>query len=155
MLYIDAVDTLKKYKINYISIYRSNNANGGTDDANRVGVAVSALPPFTTFPQNPFLTQFPQTVISPVGQAASLTATNTAATEQQPQPPPQDAEQPAQAQVAAPRFPNLPQDEPDNRDWLDNIFSITRLALFLTILYFNSSPLRCLAVVIIAGGIYL
>lgn len=63
--------------------------------------------------------------------------------------------QPVQAQVAGPRFPNIQQDEQENRDWLDNFFSITRLAIFLTLLYFNSSPLRCLAVVLIAGGIYL
>uniref|UniRef100_A0A1I8PNJ2 Ubiquitin-like domain-containing protein n=1 Tax=Stomoxys calcitrans TaxID=35570 RepID=A0A1I8PNJ2_STOCA len=131
-----------------------NNPNGTTDDPNRIGGAGAALPPFSTFPHNPFL-QFPQAVISPsvVAHTTSAAASATA-TEQQQQP--QNAEQQAQAQVAPqPRFPNMPQDEADNRDWLDNIFSITRLALFLTILYFNSSPLRCLAVVIIAGGIYL
>ncbi|XP_075154035.1 homocysteine-induced endoplasmic reticulum protein [Haematobia irritans] len=122
----------------------SGNTNGSSDDANRTGAA-GPLPPFTTFPQNPFL-QFPQAVISPPVAPANTTE------QQQPQNP----EQPAQAQVAPqPRFPNMPQEEADNRDWLDNIFSITRLALFLTILYFNSSPLRCLAVVMIAGGIYL
>lgn len=119
--------------------------NGTSDDGNR-----TALPPFSAFPQNPFLPQFPQTVIHSVAPNATMTA-NTVAEQQQPAQEPE----PAQAQVAAPRFPNMPQEEADNRDWLDNIFSITRLALFLTILYFNSSPLRCLAVVIIAGGIYL
>uniref|UniRef100_W8C1E5 Homocysteine-responsive endoplasmic reticulum-resident ubiquitin-like domain member 2 protein n=2 Tax=Ceratitis capitata TaxID=7213 RepID=W8C1E5_CERCA len=74
--------------------------------------------------------------------------------EQQPQQVQAQA-QPEGQQAAAPRFPNIVQDEQDNRDWLDSFFSITRLAIFLTILYFNSSPLRCLAVVIIAGGIYL
>lgn len=92
-----------------------------------------------------------------VQEATAPIAPNGAAAEQSPEER-QDQiqqQQPAQAQVAAPRFPNLPQDEQENRDWLDNFFSITRLALFLTILYFNSSPLRCLVVVIIAGGIYL
>ncbi|XP_058977319.1 homocysteine-responsive endoplasmic reticulum-resident ubiquitin-like domain member 2 protein isoform X2 [Musca domestica] len=125
----------------------SNNLNGTSDDGNR-----TALPPFSAFPQNPFLPQFPQTVIHSVAPNTTMTA-NTVAEQQQPAQEPE--QQPAQAQVAAPRFPNMPQEEADNRDWLDNIFSITRLALFLTILYFNSSPLRCLAVVIIAGGIYL
>ncbi|XP_061397710.1 homocysteine-responsive endoplasmic reticulum-resident ubiquitin-like domain member 2 protein [Musca vetustissima] len=121
-------------------------------DTNSTGAAGTLLQPFSTFPQNPFLPQFPQTVISNVALPATPTA-NTATEHQQPAQEPE--QQPAQAQVAAPRFPNMPQEEADNRDWLDNIFSITRLALFLTILYFNSSPLRCLAVVIIAGGIYL
>ncbi|XP_036342924.1 homocysteine-responsive endoplasmic reticulum-resident ubiquitin-like domain member 2 protein [Rhagoletis pomonella] len=63
--------------------------------------------------------------------------------------------QPERQHAAAPRFPNIVQDEQENRDWLDNFFSITRLAIFLTILYFNSSPLRCIGVVVIAGVIYL
>lgn len=41
------------------------------------------------------------------------------------------------------------------RDWLDSFFSFTRLAIFVTVLYFNSSPLRCLLVLLIAGAIYL
>lgn len=59
------------------------------------------------------------------------------------------------AQQQLPRFPNIVQDEQDNHDWLDSFFSLTRLAIFLTILFFNTSPLRCLIVVMIAGGIYL
>ncbi|KAH8353215.1 hypothetical protein KR084_009680 [Drosophila pseudotakahashii] len=51
-------------------------------------------------------------------------------------------------------FPNI-QEEPEVRDWLDSFFSFTRLAIFVTVLYFNSSPMRCLLVVLIAGAIYL
>ncbi|XP_039479560.1 homocysteine-responsive endoplasmic reticulum-resident ubiquitin-like domain member 2 protein [Drosophila santomea] len=51
-------------------------------------------------------------------------------------------------------FPNI-QEEPEMRDWLDSFFSFTRLAIFVTVLYFNSSPLRCLLVLLIAGAIYL
>lgn len=58
------------------------------------------------------------------------------------------------AQVARPNFPHI-QEEPEMRDWLDSFFSFTRLAIFVTVLYFNSSPLRCLLVVLIAGAIYL
>ncbi|XP_037959776.1 homocysteine-responsive endoplasmic reticulum-resident ubiquitin-like domain member 2 protein [Teleopsis dalmanni] len=65
------------------------------------------------------------------------------------------AQERPEAVLQRPRFPNIVQEEQENRDWLDRFFSITRLAFFLTILYFNSSPLRCLAVVFIAGGIYL
>ncbi|XP_065372552.1 homocysteine-responsive endoplasmic reticulum-resident ubiquitin-like domain member 2 protein [Calliphora vicina] len=129
------------------------NAAGASDNT-------SYPPAFPTIPtnfQHLFQQQFPSTVMTPVvpattastAPAAANAAGDAGAAERQ------DQQQPALAQVAAARFPNLPQDEQDNRDWLDNFFSITRLALFLTLLYFNSSPLRCLVVVIIAGGIYL
>ena len=125
-----------------------------------------AIPPeFQQF----FQQQFPSTVMPPiVPDPTNIATANIAAStdgstaegqqdqQQQQQQQGQGQQEPAALdQVAAPRFPNLPQDEHDNRDWLDNFFSITRLALFLTLLYFNSSPLRCLVVVIIAGGIYL
>lgn len=54
-----------------------------------------------------------------------------------------------------PRFPNIVQEEQDNRDWLDSFYSITRLVALLTLVYFYSSPLRCLVVALIAVGIYL
>ncbi|KAH8377683.1 hypothetical protein KR093_006626 [Drosophila rubida] len=57
-------------------------------------------------------------------------------------------------QVDGPNFVNI-QEEPEMRDWLDSFFSFTRLAIFVTVLYFNSSPLRCLLVVLIASVIYL
>ncbi|KAH8281437.1 hypothetical protein KR054_000454, partial [Drosophila jambulina] len=60
----------------------------------------------------------------------------------------------AAAPLARPNFPHI-QEEPEMRDWLDSFFSFTRLAIFVTVLYFNSSPLRCLLVVLIAGAIYL
>ncbi|XP_037816173.1 homocysteine-responsive endoplasmic reticulum-resident ubiquitin-like domain member 2 protein [Lucilia sericata] len=120
----------------------------------------SAFPTIPPNFQNLFQQQFPSTVMSPVvsettasAPAAAAAAGNVAADAAPADR--QDQQQQALAQVAAARFPNLPQEEQDNRDWLDNFFSITRLALFLTLLYFNSSPLRCLVVVIIAGGIYL
>ncbi|XP_037941910.1 homocysteine-responsive endoplasmic reticulum-resident ubiquitin-like domain member 2 protein [Teleopsis dalmanni] len=65
------------------------------------------------------------------------------------------AQERPEAVLQRPRFPNIAQEEQENRDWLDRFYSITRLALFLIILFYNSSPLRCLAVVFIAGGIYL
>ncbi|XP_052854448.1 LOW QUALITY PROTEIN: homocysteine-responsive endoplasmic reticulum-resident ubiquitin-like domain member 2 protein [Drosophila gunungcola] len=58
------------------------------------------------------------------------------------------------APLNRPNFPNI-QEEPEMRDWLDSFFSFTRLAIFVTVLYFNSSPMRCLLVVLIAGAIYL
>lgn len=68
------------------------------------------------------------------------------------------AQVPADPQInGAPQnrnFPNI-QEEPEMHDWLDSFFSFTRLAIFVTVLYFNSSALRCLLVVLIAGAIYL
>lgn len=64
------------------------------------------------------------------------------------------AQQPAARQVDGPNFPNI-QEEPEMRDWLDSFFTFTRLAIFVTVLYFNSSPMRCLLVMLIATVIYL
>lgn len=56
----------------------------------------------------------------------------------------------------SPRFPaNIPQTDPEHNDWLDILFSLARLGIFLMILVFNASPLRCLYVIIIAGILYL
>ncbi|XP_018793756.1 PREDICTED: homocysteine-responsive endoplasmic reticulum-resident ubiquitin-like domain member 2 protein [Bactrocera latifrons] len=93
--------------------------------------------------------------VQPLAQAVPAAETNTAAEAAVGEQPPQAQAQPERQQAVAPRFPNIVQEEQENRDWLDSFFAITRLAIFLTILYFNASPLRCLAVVIIAGGIYL
>ncbi|KAH8385398.1 homocysteine-responsive endoplasmic reticulum-resident ubiquitin-like domain member 2 protein [Drosophila serrata] len=68
--------------------------------------------------------------------------------------PPAPPAEVAAAPLARPNFPHI-QEEPEMRDWLDSFFSFTRLAIFVTVLYFNSSPLRCLLVVLIAGAIYL
>lgn len=60
------------------------------------------------------------------------------------------------AERPQPRFPNIVQEqEQDNRDWLDSFYSVTRLLALLTLVFFYSSPLRCLVVAIIAIGIYL
>lgn len=60
------------------------------------------------------------------------------------------------AERPQPRFPNIVQEqEQDNRDWLDRFYSVTRLLALLTLVFFYSSPLRCLVVAIIAIGIYL
>lgn len=137
----------------------SNTVSGASGVSN--GITPSSYPSaFPTIPpisQQLFQQQFPSTVMTPpvATDSTATAAAAPAAAERQDQQQQQQQQQPAQAQIAAGRFPNLQQEEQENRDWLDNFFSITRLALFLTLLYFNSSPLRCLVVVIIAGGIYL
>lgn len=53
------------------------------------------------------------------------------------------------------RFPNIIQDEQENRDWLDILYSMSRLMILLCLVYFYSSPIRCLVVVLIGISIYL
>uniref|UniRef100_A0A336K6F1 CSON002681 protein n=1 Tax=Culicoides sonorensis TaxID=179676 RepID=A0A336K6F1_CULSO len=53
------------------------------------------------------------------------------------------------------RFPNLVVEEPqENRDWLDISYTMFRLTVILTLIYFYSSPLRCLAVLSIGIAFY-
>lgn len=79
---------------------------------------------------------------------------------------PQNPQQNNPAQVAAAnnaenappqrRFPNLVVEEPqEHRDWLDISYTMFRLTVILTLIYFYSSPLRCLAVLSIGIALYL
>ncbi|XP_017060361.2 homocysteine-responsive endoplasmic reticulum-resident ubiquitin-like domain member 2 protein [Drosophila ficusphila] len=106
----------------------------------------SALPPLS----QPLLPQIPLIAARnfPEAQPVVGAAADPAAQAQAPAP------QINGAPVNRPNFPNI-QEEPEMRDWLDSFFSFTRLAIFVTVLYFNSSPMRCLLVVLIAGAIYL
>ncbi|XP_017070026.2 homocysteine-responsive endoplasmic reticulum-resident ubiquitin-like domain member 2 protein [Drosophila eugracilis] len=109
------------------------------------GSTESVLPPLS----QPLMPQIP--LFAPRNFAEAQPAAGTAAAPAAPAPPA------PQINAAAPQnrnFPNI-QEEPEMRDWLDSFFSFTRLAIFVTVLYFNSSPLRCLLVVLIAGAIYL
>ena len=62
---------------------------------------------------------------------------------------------PAQQPVAERRFPNIIQDEQEHRDWLDILYSMSRLMILLCLVYFYSSPIRCLVVILIGISIYL
>lgn len=54
------------------------------------------------------------------------------------------------------RFPNIIQDEQqENRDWLDILYSMSRLMVLLCLVYFYSSPIRCLVVIMIGVALYL
>lgn len=87
---------------------------------------------------------------------ASATIANDAST---PQSPNNDAQAAVQAQQPVaepqPRFPNIIQDEQENRDWLDILYSMSRLMILLCLVYFYSSPVRCLVVILIGISIYL
>lgn len=55
-----------------------------------------------------------------------------------------------------PRFPHIVQEEqPENRDWLDMFYTMSRLMILLVLVYFYSSPLRCLLVLLIGVTLYL
>lgn len=51
------------------------------------------------------------------------------------------------ANAAAQRFPNVVQDEVENHDWLDLFYATSRLLVLVALVYFYSSPLRCLIVI--------
>lgn len=88
----------------------------------------------------------------PYFPAANFPQPNTASAQvAQPEPQPQVAA-PAQPQ---PRFPNIVQEEQENRDWLDVFYLGCRLMLFLMLIYFYSSATRCILVIGGAIGIYL
>uniref|UniRef100_A0A1A9WXN6 Ubiquitin-like domain-containing protein n=1 Tax=Glossina brevipalpis TaxID=37001 RepID=A0A1A9WXN6_9MUSC len=143
---------------------RLSNTATGASDGDRVD-NTNAPSPFT----NPFLLQQyafnmnTPPVIVPLGQIPATDPINIndpvdvvadATGQQRPPVAPAPELQQVQAPAVAPRFPNIAQDDQENRDWLDSLFSVIRFMLFLTILYINSSPLRCLMVFIIAAVIY-
>jgi hypothetical protein len=97
-------------------------------------------------PQMPFIAPQAQTAAeSPVSQPEPIN-------QEVPQPaqPPQPAVEAQQR-----RFPNIIQDEQENRDWLDILYSMSRLLILLCLVYFYSSPLRCCIVILIGVSIYL
>ena len=108
-------------------------------------------------PQMPFISptiiptpsQPSNTIQSPNPEIAS-----SAAPAPQPQAQVEQAPQPAAAEPQR-RFPNIIQDEQENRDWLDIVYSMSRLLILLCLVYFYSSPLRCLIVILIGISIYL
>ncbi|KAL5278909.1 HERPUD1 family protein [Megaselia abdita] len=97
--------------------------------------------PQNFIPQMPAMPYFPAANFQP--QPAS----------QAPQPEPQP-QVPAPAQPQ-PRFPNIVQEEQENRDWLDIFYLGCRLMLFIMLIYFYSSATRCMLVIGGAIGIYL
>lgn len=109
-------------------------------------------------PQMPFIS--PTIVPTPTQPSSTIQSPNnpeiasSAAPQQQPQ---AQVEQPPQQAAAEPqrRFPNIIQDEQENRDWLDIVYSMSRLLILLCLVYFYSSPLRCLIVILIGISIYL
>lgn len=110
---------------------------------------VNNMPQMPYYPQNYFSS--PNVYSSPVLQQQNNQP------QQQPQvPQPQAAPQPQIPQAPLPdqqpnpaqqRFPNIVQEEVENRDWLDMFYAFSRLMVLVTLVYFYSSPLRCLIVI--------
>lgn len=96
-------------------------------------------------PQMPFIASSAAT--APISTQSANPEPQAAAVEAQPQP--------AVAEPQQRRFPNIIQDEQENRDWLDILYSMSRLLILLCLVYFYSSPLRCLIVILIGVSIYL
>lgn len=101
--------------------------------------SVSNVPNFSAnyFPQGNFgMPQF----------AANGANSATANTEQQlpPQPPQQEAPQMVQPQ----RFQAGGDDDAENRDWLEILYTLSRLLVLLSLVYFYSSPGRCMIVIL-------
>lgn len=110
-------------------------------------------------PQMPFIS--PTVVPSAVPTSNSVPSPNpeTQASSTGAAAAPQQApvDQPVQPPAAEPqrRFPNIIQDEQENRDWLDIVYSMSRLMILMCLVYFYSSPLRCFIVILIGVSIYL
>lgn len=101
------------------------------------------LPQMPYYPQNYFPT--PNIYNSPVLQQPNNPAQPqpqaVAQPQQVPQVPPQQPLPDQQPNPAQQRFPNIVQEEVENRDWLDLFYSFSRLMVLVTLVYFYSSPL--------------
>ncbi|XP_017776845.1 PREDICTED: homocysteine-responsive endoplasmic reticulum-resident ubiquitin-like domain member 2 protein [Nicrophorus vespilloides] len=77
---------------------------------------------------------------------------------------PQDPAQPPayQPQAQQPQIPNIPEahigrdpDREGNRDWLDVFYLLSRMMVFISVVYFYSSPVRFIFVVVLGLALYL
>lgn len=103
-----------------------------------------------------FLNYFPQTNIGAAQQFGS-TGVNASATNVDQQAGQQAVQQDAPP-VQAPRFQAAAagaDDEAENRDWLEILYTISRLLVLLSLVYFYSSPGRCSIVIIVIVLYYL
>lgn len=62
--------------------------------------------------------------------------------------------QPAAQEAAAPPQPVRDPENPE-RDWLDHFYMLSRIMVLFSIVYFYSSPLRFVFVVLLGFGLYL
>lgn len=97
------------------------------------------IPPMPFFTQQQFSTEMPA-VQRPQPQPVDPVHIGNQQQQQQPQ-------QPDNNQVAAPRFGNIANEDGERLDWLDLFYVFSRLMVLVTLVYFYSSPFRCLIVI--------
>lgn len=104
----------------------------------------------------PNVQQFPNYFPQPnfgMPQQFAATNTNSSTTIGEQQASQQQQQQEAPQAAQAPRFQPGADDEAENRDWLEILYTISRLLVLLSLVYFYSSPGRC-SIVIIAVVLY-
>lgn len=84
---------------------------------------------------------FPQTNFG----TTNNTASSTLGSEQRSQP---QMQQEAPAAVQPPRVQAPADEEAENRDWLEILYTLSRLLVLLSLVYFYSSPVRCMIVIL-------
>jgi len=110
---------------------------------------VSSLPQMPYYPPN-YFPNTPNIYNAPVVQQPQQPQQQPQVPQAQAAPQPQVPQQPLPDQQPNPaqqRFPNIVQEEVENRDWLDMFYAFSRLMVLVTLVYFYSSPLRCLVVI--------
>lgn len=130
------------YMNQYMSLLQSQQGNMFPQQPNQQPQNFAFIPPQMPFASPPNLA---------TSTAAASPVTNEAA-------PNNEVPQAAPAPVAEEpqrRFPNIIQDEQENRDWLDILYSMSRLMILLCLVYFYSSPIRCLVVIMVGVTLYL
>lgn len=89
---------------------------------------------------NPY---FPQTNVGNVNN----TGASTLGSDPRPQPQPQIQHE-AVAPAPPPRLQAAADEEAENRDWLEILYTLSRLLVLLSLVYFYSSPVRCMIVIL-------
>lgn len=86
---------------------------------------------------------FPQTNFGNVNNPGSSTLGSEPRSQPQPQVQPE-----APAAVQPPRLQAAADEEAENRDWLEILYTLSRLLVLLSLVYFYSSPVRCMIVIL-------
>lgn len=86
---------------------------------------------------------FPQTNFGNVNNTGSSTSSSEPRSQAQPQVQPEAA-----AAVQPPRLQAAADEEAENRDWLEILYTLSRLLVLLSLVYFYSSPVRCMIVIL-------
>lgn len=105
-----------------------------------------------SYPSMPYTGYIPNVTPSATPSATNADPAQQPSSQQQAQQPPVAAA--AAAAAAVPRPANL-DDEHENRDWLEIFYTLSRLVVLLSLVYFYSSPIRCSIVIFVMILYYL